>query len=290
MLAVMPLIAGWIGLMSTFDSSGTITDGTTAVTQAETVTDAENPGVNRGHGFFWLTPKPGAKYFLQIATPAGIVPPTPEGFALPVAKADGIALTALDAVTPRGGAVRVKVQTAHGPKTLHVGAYVRERLIAQQKVTVQANTPLEVSLKGDEATGGVTRVTVFEEAQGEEVLAVIVEERGGAVARVVADRREEVERRHGGVHEIGERGAGVRGAVGDALAGRRLPEVIEREELAHGGAVAGPLARAAAGEVALEGREQEPFEPVVARERDPLVRGRELAARREPEQHGGAQE
>ncbi|HEY1188653.1 MAG TPA: alpha-2-macroglobulin family protein [Gemmata sp.] len=149
------------------DLKGTITDGTNTIAEVGTLTDAQNPGANRGHGVFELTPKPGAKYFLKIASPLGIAPPIPNGFPLPEAKADGVALTSLDAVTGRGGAVRVKLASAHGPKTLHVGAYARGYLIAQQKVELQANRPLEVTLKGDEAAGGVTRVTVFEEPKGE---------------------------------------------------------------------------------------------------------------------------
>src|SRR5262249_34393133 len=40
-------------------------------------------------------------------------------------------------------------------------------LVAQQKVVVDANHPVEVALQGDEAVGGVTRITVFEESRGE---------------------------------------------------------------------------------------------------------------------------
>ena len=145
------------------DLKGTITDGTNTITEVATLTDAENPGVNRGHGVFTLTPERGKKYFLKIATPIGITEPTKDGFPLPTAKADGVALTALDAVTERGGAIRVKLQAPTGPKTLHVGAYARERLVAQQKLVLDANKPAEVALKGDEAAGGVTRITVFEE-------------------------------------------------------------------------------------------------------------------------------
>jgi len=148
------------------DLKGYITDGTDRIDVA-TLTDAENPGVNRGQGVFSLTPKAGAKYFLKLTSPTGIVEPTKDGFPLPEAKADGIALTALDAVTPKDGAIRVRVQVAKGTKTLHVGAYSRGRLIAHQKLEVAAAKASEVSLKGDDPAGGVTRITVFEEPQGE---------------------------------------------------------------------------------------------------------------------------
>ncbi|MBM3983848.1 MAG: alpha-2-macroglobulin, partial [Planctomycetes bacterium] len=147
------------------DLKGYITDGTNKVADVETLTDAENPGVNRGHGIFDLTPKAGAKYFLKITSPAGITEPTKDGIPLPAAKADGVALTALEAVTEKGAAIRVRVQSPTA-KTLHVGAYARGRLVAHQKLDVTAGTPFDVALKGEDNAGGVTRVTVFEEPKG----------------------------------------------------------------------------------------------------------------------------
>jgi hypothetical protein len=146
------------------DLKGYVTDGTEKI-EVGTVTDAENPGVNRGHGIFSLTPKPGAKYFLKLTSPTGIIEPTKDGFPLPAAKADGVAMTALDPVTDRAAAIRMRLQVGQGTKTLHVGAYARGRLVAHQKVDVTAGTPIDVSLKGDDTAGGVTRVTVFEEAK-----------------------------------------------------------------------------------------------------------------------------
>ncbi len=145
------------------DLKGIITDGTNTVAEVATLTDADNPGVNRGHGVFTLTPERGKTYFLKLTSPTGITEPTPSGFRLPAANADGVALTARDAVTRRGDAIRVRLESPTGPKTLHVGAYVRERLVARQKVVLEANAPADVELKGDESAGGVTRITVFEE-------------------------------------------------------------------------------------------------------------------------------
>lgn len=149
------------------DLKGYITDGTNTLAEVSTVTDAENPGVNRGHGAFALAPKAGTNYFLKITSPVGITEPTPNGFPLPAAKADGVSLTALDAVTEKGAAVRARLQVGQGTKTLHVGAYARGRLVAHQKVDVTAGTPVDVALKGDDTAGGVTRVTVFEEPKAE---------------------------------------------------------------------------------------------------------------------------
>ncbi len=149
------------------DLKGVITDGTATVAEVATLTDAENAGVNRGHGVFTLTPRPGAKYYLKLKSPIGITEPTKEGYPLPRAKEDGVALTALDAVTSRGAPVRVQLQVGKGTRILHVGAYARGRLISQQRISVEANRPAEVSLPGEAAAGGVTRVTVFEEIPGE---------------------------------------------------------------------------------------------------------------------------
>lgn len=148
------------------DLKGTITDGTDAVAEVATLTDAEHAGVNRGQGVFTLTPKAGKKYSLKLKAPAGITEPTKDGFPLPEAKADGVVLTALDPATEKGEAIRVRVQAAKA-KTLQVGAYARGRLIAHQRVEVEAGKPVELKLQGDESAGGVTRVTVFEEPAGE---------------------------------------------------------------------------------------------------------------------------
>jgi hypothetical protein len=145
------------------DLKGRITDGTDTVAEIATLTDAENPGANRGQGAFAFTPKAGKKYFLKLVSPPGIVEPTKDGFPLPVVKDDGIALTALDTVTEKGAPIRVRLRSANGPKVLHVGAYARGRLIGQQRVEIEAGKPVDVSIGGDDGLGGVTRVTVFEE-------------------------------------------------------------------------------------------------------------------------------
>ena len=64
---------------------------------------------------------------------------------LPEAKADGVVLTALDPVTEKGAPIRVRLQVGQGSKTLHVGAYARGRLIAQQQVEVEAGKPVDVA-------------------------------------------------------------------------------------------------------------------------------------------------
>ncbi len=71
-----------------------------------------------------------------------------------------------------------------------------------------------------------------------EVVAVVVEQLGLGVARVIARRRDAVERGHDLVDHREHRGARVRGLGGDLLAGRRLPYVVELEQPAHRHAVA----------------------------------------------------
>ncbi len=149
------------------DIKGALTDGKTTLAEVATLTDAENPGVNRGQGVFTFTPRVGTKYFLKLRTPVGINEPTKEGFPLPEAKPDGVVLTAMDPVTEMGAPIRVRVQVGNGPKTLHIGAYARGRLIAQQQAEVEAGKPIDLQLQGDESLGGVTRITVFEEIQGQ---------------------------------------------------------------------------------------------------------------------------
>ena len=47
------------------DLKGTITDGTNTVAEVATLTDAENPGVNRGHGVFTLHAEAGQEVLPQ---------------------------------------------------------------------------------------------------------------------------------------------------------------------------------------------------------------------------------
>jgi anti-sigma-K factor RskA len=147
------------------DLKGTITDGVNSVAEISTLTDAEHAGVNRGQGAFTFTPQAGMKYFLKLRTPTGITEPTKDGYPLPETKADGVAMTTLDAVTEKGEAIRVRLLTAKGPKSLHIGAYARGRLITHQQVQLEAGKPVDIKLQGDESLGGVTRVTVFEESK-----------------------------------------------------------------------------------------------------------------------------
>ena len=78
---------------------------------------------------------------------------------------------------------------------------------------------------------------------------VVVEQFRHRVARLVADRREPVEGRHGGVHPVGDGVVHVRAGVGDVVAGGVAPQPVQREQAHVRGAVAGAFQAAAAGQL-----------------------------------------
>lgn len=147
------------------DLVGRVMDGSNQIVDCRTLTDADQAGVNRGQGAFTFTPIAGKKYYLQIDTPSNIEPPQPEGFALPVAKSEGVTLTALQPVTERGESIGIRLQTPIGSKVLHVGAYARGKLLEHKRIELAAGKPIDLQLQGDEKLGGVTRITVFEESK-----------------------------------------------------------------------------------------------------------------------------
>ena len=162
------------------DLKGYVTDGTKVVARVQTLTDPEHPGVNQGLGVFEFTPEPGKRYALHVEKPINIDEPAHNadgaalgglaysrmpaaGFALPQAKADGVVLTIPDGVTAPGDPLRVRVQTGTKKRSLLVGAYVRGRLLAHQRVVAEPGKVAEVNLNPEAGIGGVARVTVFEE-------------------------------------------------------------------------------------------------------------------------------
>lgn len=179
------------------DIKGIITDGRETVAEIATLTDADNPGVNRGQGVFTFTPRTGKTYYLKISKPSGIIEPIvnqssnpaaaiagaiglgnfngipligtmPTGFILPKAKDDGVVLTALDPLTDREQPIRVQLQTVKTKKIVVVGAYTRSRLVDHQRVELEPGKTVEVKLNPNTKAGGVTRLTVFEERAVEE--------------------------------------------------------------------------------------------------------------------------
>ncbi|MEZ6142720.1 MAG: alpha-2-macroglobulin family protein [Zavarzinella sp.] len=144
------------------DLKGYLTDGKNRLAELKTLTDEELPGVNRGQGMFEFTPVAGLKYHVVLEKPSKIVPPSPEGFALPTVQASGVVLKSLDPINEVGKPIRLELQSTQD-KVLHVGAYARGNLFQHVPVDVKANQPTAFELTGAASFGGVTRITVFEE-------------------------------------------------------------------------------------------------------------------------------
>ncbi len=146
------------------DLRGQVIDerGHMVVADVQTLTDADAPGVNQGMGVFTFRPEPDRKYELKIATPLGIASKHP----LPESKPDGVVLNVLDGVTGPDDPIRVKVCSPRSDKALLVGAYCRGRLLDHQMVTVKQGECAEISLRPSSGTGGVYRITAFEDLSG----------------------------------------------------------------------------------------------------------------------------
>ena len=147
------------------DVRGAVSDGAQGVAKVSTLTDAAEPGVNRGLGVFTITPRLGVEYNLQLEHPAKVA----KAFPLPKVKTEGVVMSVRDAVTSPGQPVRVQLHTVGEGRNLVVGAYTRGRLADTKRVVVQPGKPAEVSLlTGNDPRGGVTRITVFDEGAGRE--------------------------------------------------------------------------------------------------------------------------
>jgi hypothetical protein len=121
----------------------------------ETLTDEKEPGVNQGMGQFTFKPKARTKYELQIDSPIGIA----ERYALPEVKEDGVVLSIAEGVTTADEPIKVQVH-ATKERELLIGAYCRGRLLDSVQLK---KGQTEAVLKPAAGTGGVCRVTVFEE-------------------------------------------------------------------------------------------------------------------------------
>jgi hypothetical protein len=150
---------------------GELFDGEAVVAPAATVVDPNEPGVNRGFGTVTFTPKAGKRYVLR--SPAGEFP-------LPAVKAEGVAMSVPAGVVAANQPLMVKLTTTQERKTVVVGAYTRGRPVATARTILEPGKPATVELKPEaDAPGGVTRVTVFEEADdpmpGRKVLTPVAE-------------------------------------------------------------------------------------------------------------------
>src|SRR5207249_11352120 len=106
-----------------------------------------------------------------ITTPAGI-----EGnYALPAMQEKGVALKIPSGVTAAKEPIRVVVGSSQRERRLLVGAYCRGRLMDHQSVTVRKGEATTVDLHPAQEVGGVYRVTVFEELDGQQQLVPVAE-------------------------------------------------------------------------------------------------------------------
>jgi anti-sigma factor RsiW len=145
--------------------TGRIVDqaGTVVVENVQTLNDDKEPGVNQGMGLFGFTPAPGNRYELKIDAPAGI-----EGkYELPASKDDGILLNIPGGVTTAKESIEAIVYSAQKDRQLLVGAYCRGRLMDHHTILAKNGEATKVALRPNSPAGGVYRVTVFEERDGD---------------------------------------------------------------------------------------------------------------------------
>ena len=130
--------------------------GITVAPTVATLHDDSKPGVNQGMGRFAFTPTMGRHYQLKIDEPSGM-----EGtYALPEVHADGVIL---QVAQPGKEIMRVQVTSVGKDRNLLLGVYCRGRLLDHQTVQAKKNALTTVDMKPTLPTGGVFRVTVFEE-------------------------------------------------------------------------------------------------------------------------------
>jgi hypothetical protein len=125
--------------------------------KVETLHDDDKPGVNQGNGVFEFAPKAGATYTLRIDSPAGIA----EQKVLPATREDGVMMSVPKGVFEANERIYVRVYSAT-PRSFLVGAYCRGQLLDTAELP---RGTTEAVLQPKVGTGGVCRVTVFEELQ-----------------------------------------------------------------------------------------------------------------------------
>lgn len=157
------------------DATGTLMLGAEEVKgvgTVKTLTDPDHPGANQGVGVFTFTPEADKQYSLKLSKPLGLLQPD-GGFPLTVlkdgkqvpmlAKRDGLLLSVPTGVTQPNEPIRVAVTSVGKKRGVLVGAYVRGRAVAHEKLTLEPGKTTEASLDLTKTKlGGVTRITVFD--------------------------------------------------------------------------------------------------------------------------------
>jgi anti-sigma factor RsiW len=142
-----------------------VDDRGTAIATVMTFNDPTQPGANQGMGRFEFKPEVGRRYELKIDSPPDI-----EGrFWLPQPVEDGIVMQAAG-VTGAAEPIGVRLASVKETRALVVAAYCRGKLLAREKVQVTSGQQTEVSLKPESPAGGVYRITVYEEREGQRPL------------------------------------------------------------------------------------------------------------------------
>jgi hypothetical protein len=136
-----------------------VDDRAQVVAEVSTLNDPNEPGVNQGMGRFEITPEVGRQYQLKIDSPTGI-----EGqYMLPKVDPDGVVMAIPDGVTTDKDAIHVVVRTGKTRRQLLIGAYCRGRVLTHERLEVVPGQPAAVDLRPAVGSGGVYRVTAFEE-------------------------------------------------------------------------------------------------------------------------------
>ena len=130
--------------------------GTTVAPMVSTLHDDAKPGVNQGMGRFAFTPVSGRHYQLKIDEPAGM-----EGvYSLPEVRDEGVLL---QVGQPAKDSLPVQVTSMEKDRNLLIGVYCRGRLLDSKSMVARKGFATTVEMKPALPTGGVFRVTVFEE-------------------------------------------------------------------------------------------------------------------------------
>jgi alpha-2-macroglobulin-like protein len=142
------------------------------VARVQTLTDAQEPGINQGLGVFTFTPAADRRYQLVLDVPVGSTKP----HNLPVPKKEGVVLHLPQGVVADD--MPIEVTSVGKPRELLVGAYCRGKLLDQTPVIAEAGKKNAIVLHPAVNIGGVCRITVFEkQAQGDQSRYVHVAER-----------------------------------------------------------------------------------------------------------------
>ncbi len=129
------------------------------VARIQTCTLTGPTGVSSGLGLFTFNRAAEEVYHRVVDEPRGSAARVP----LPGVKSDGVVLSVPDSVIAADEPIEVTVQSAGAGRQLLVGAYCRGRMLDHRNVFVRDGETMPVRLVPEGNTGGVYRITVFED-------------------------------------------------------------------------------------------------------------------------------